>query len=88
MLWRIDGTDKNGNPSVVYVLGTFHFATDEIYPFSDEILNAWNNADRLVAEISYDDQIRFTNEILPAMLEESQKLAVGRNVIDELSPDI
>jgi uncharacterized protein YbaP (TraB family) len=87
MLWRIDGTDKNGNPSVVYVLGTFHFATDEIYPLSDEIVDAWNSADRLVAEISSDDQIRFTNEILPAMLEESQKLAVGRNVIDELSPD-
>ena len=66
MLWRIDGKDKNGNPSVVYVLGTFHFATDEIYPLSDEILDAWNSADRLVAEISSDDQIRFTNEILPA----------------------
>ena len=87
MLWRIDGTDKNGNPSVVYVLGTFHFATDDIYPLSDEILDAWNSADRLVAEISSEDQIRFTNEILPAMLVESQQLAIGRNVIDELSPD-
>ena len=87
MLWRIDGTDKTGNPSVVYVLGTFHFATDDIYPLSDEILDAWNSADRLVAEISSEDQIRFTNEILPAMLVESQQLAIGRNVIDELSPD-
>ena len=87
MLWRIDGTDKNGNPSVVYVLGTFHFATDDIYPLSDEILDAWNSADRLVAEISSEDQIRFTNEILPAMLVESQQLAIGRNVIDELSPE-
>jgi len=87
MLWRIDGTDKNGNPSVVYVLGTFHFADDSIYPLSDEILNAWNSADRLVAEISSYDQERLSMEVLPTMLEESQRLAVGHNVIDELSPD-
>ena len=87
MLWRIDGTDKNGNPSVVYVLGTFHFADNSIYPLSDEILGAWNSADRLVAEISSSDQVRLNVEVLPEMLEESQKLAVGHNVIDELSPD-
>lgn len=87
MLWRIDGKDKNGEDSVLYVLGTFHFADDSIYPFSDEILEAWNSADRLAAEISSDDQIRFASEVLPAILTESQQLAVGRSVIDELSPD-
>ena len=87
MLWRIDGTDRNGEKSVVYVLGSFHFADDSVYPFSDEILDAWNDADRLVAEISSDDQIRFTNEVLPAMLEESQRLAAGRNAVDELPSD-
>ncbi|MCR4941057.1 MAG: TraB/GumN family protein [Treponemataceae bacterium] len=87
MLWRIDGKDRNGEDSIVYILGTFHFADNSVYPFSDEILGAWKSADRLAAEISSDDQVRLSNEVLPAMLAESQKAAVGRQALDELSDD-
>lgn len=52
MFWRIDGTDANGNPSTVYIQGTFHLGDERIYPLSDEVLNAFNNADRWAGEIS------------------------------------
>ena len=85
MFWRIDGTDKNGKPSTVYLLGTFHFADEAVYPFSDETLSAWNDADRLVGEMSSSDKTLFSDKVINEMLAESQIKAVGRNVLDELS---
>lgn len=85
MLWRIDGTDANGNPSTVYLLGTFHFADDDVYPFSPETLAAWYDADRLVAEISSADNEMFVGEGVSEMLVDSQLKAMGHNVIEELS---
>ncbi len=50
--WRIDGTDKNGNPSTVYIQGTFHLGDERIFPLSDEVQEAFMNADRYAGEIS------------------------------------
>ena len=50
--WRIDGTDKNGNPSTVYIQGTFHLGDARIFPLSDEVQQAFANADRYAGEIS------------------------------------
>ena len=50
--WRIDGTDKNGNPSTVYIQGTFHLGDERIFPLSDEVQEAFKNADRYAGEIS------------------------------------
>ncbi|MBR6295140.1 MAG: TraB/GumN family protein [Treponema sp.] len=50
--WKIEGTDKNGNPSTVYIQGTFHLGDEQILPLADEVQNAFVNADRLVGEIS------------------------------------
>ena len=50
--WRIDGTDKNGNPSTVYIQGTFHLGDERIFPLSDEVQQAFLNADRHAGEIS------------------------------------
>lgn len=52
--WRIDGTDSNGNPSTVYIQGTFHLGDERIFPLSEEVLNAFTTADRHAAEISTD----------------------------------
>lgn len=50
--WRIDGTDANGNPSTVYIQGTFHLGDERIFPLSEEVQNAFLSADRYAAEIS------------------------------------
>ena len=50
--WRIDGTDKNGNPSTVYIQGTFHLGDERIFPLSEEVQQAFVNADRHAGEIS------------------------------------
>ncbi len=50
--WRIDGTDKNGNPSTVYIQGTFHLGDERIFPLSEEVQQAFLNADRYAGEIS------------------------------------
>ncbi len=50
--WRIDGTDKNGKPSTVYIQGTFHLGDASIFPLSDEVQQAFLHADRHAGEIS------------------------------------
>lgn len=50
--WKIEGTDKNGNPSTVYIQGTFHLGDERILPLADEVQNAFVSADRIVGEIS------------------------------------
>ena len=50
--WRIDGTDAEGNPSTVYIQGTFHLGDERIFPLSEEVQNAFLNADRHAGEIS------------------------------------
>ena len=50
--WRIDGTDKNGNPSTVYIQGTFHLGDERIFPLSEEVQQAFVNSDRYAGEIS------------------------------------
>lgn len=50
--WRIDGTDKNGNPSTVYIQGTYHLGDERIFPLSEEVQQAFDNADRYAGEIS------------------------------------
>ncbi|MBQ3981413.1 MAG: TraB/GumN family protein, partial [Treponema sp.] len=53
--WKISGVDKNGNPSVVYIQGTIHVGSKELYPLDKEVLDAFNNADRVAGELSKDD---------------------------------
>lgn len=87
MFWRIDGKDRNGKNSVAYLLGTIHVGTEEMYPLSAEVMDAWRKADRLVAETSADDTRRLNEEVLPAMVEESASIAAGRKAVDELPAD-
>lgn len=50
--WKIEGTDVNGNPSVVYIQGTFHLGDERIYPLSEEVQKAFMSADRYAGELS------------------------------------
>lgn len=52
MFWEMTGTDKNGNESKVYILGTFHAGDDRLYPLPQFVLDAYDNADIVCGEIS------------------------------------
>lgn len=57
-LWE---TKAGGN--TVYMLGSIHFATNDIYPFSGKILEAYNKSDALVVEantLNPEDVLKFT----------------------------
>lgn len=54
MFWEITGKDKNGLPSTIYVLGTIHVGDSRLYPVPDFIESAYENADRIVGELSTD----------------------------------
>lgn len=84
MFWRIDGTDKKGNPSTVYVQGSFHLGDGRMYPLADPVLAAWNGADRLVAEISSKDTAQLQLKVMEMMVD-SFKKAGGRVVTDDLT---
>ena len=84
MFWRIDGTDKKGNPSTVYVQGSFHLGDGRMYPLADPVLAAWDGADRLVAEISSKDTAQLQLKVMEMMVD-SFKKAGGRVVTDGLT---
>ncbi len=61
LFWRIDGTDTNGQPSTVFIQGTFHLGDERIFPLSEEVLNAFQNADRWAGEMSTQAYIDLAN---------------------------
>ncbi len=83
MFWQIDGLDANGNPSTVYIQGTIHVGDENLYPISDKVLDKWENADRIVGEISSEGWEQFTLEFQKRMLE-SYSSANGKLVTDYL----
>lgn len=46
-LWEVESGENK-----VYLLGSIHFANYDIYPFSDEILNAFASSDALAVELN------------------------------------
>lgn len=86
MFWCINGTDKNGNPSAVYIQGTIHLGDERLYPLSDEVLDAWASADRLVGEISSRDMGRLQSVVQRDMFASYQR-ASGRNLFDYLTEE-
>ena len=54
VFWEINGKDKNGEDSKLYVLGTFHLA-DERLQIPEKVIQAFDSADRLVGEMSSND---------------------------------
>ncbi len=83
MFWKISGTDKKGNPSDVYIQGTVHLGNDRIFPVSENVLNQFNKANRVFAEISSEDMIKAMSLTIRVMKESFQR--DGRLVTDSLS---
>lgn len=86
MFWRIDGTDRKGSPSTVYVQGTFHLGDNKMYPLADGVVSAWSKADRLVAEIASKDYMLLQAKLMELMVD-SYKKAGGRVVTDRLTEE-
>ncbi len=71
--WTVNGTDKNGNPSRIYVLGTIHVADESLYPLPDYVYDAMSVSDRFAAEISSADMQNLQTEIVRLMLQSPGK---------------
>ena len=41
--WKITGTDKNGLPSYVFLQGTIHVGTEDLYPLDSKVMEAFTN---------------------------------------------
>ncbi len=86
MFWVINGTDKNGNPSAVYIQGTIHIGDDRLYPLADAVLDAWENADCVMGEISSVDMASLQTAVQRDMFA-SYRRAKGKNLYDFLNED-
>lgn len=67
----------------VYLLGSMHLATADIYPLRDEIMQAFAEADRLVVELDVTGSNQLA--IQQRMLERGM-YPTGKSLRDELSP--
>ena len=84
--WEISGKDSKGNDSKVYIQGTIHIGTEDLYPLSENVQNAFDSADRYVSEISAEDIAKIQTEVQSRMLGSFQK-ANGRKLSDGLSEE-
>ena len=48
--------EAKANGNTVYMLGSIHLASTDIYPFSDKLLDAYHSADALAVEVNLFDQ--------------------------------
>ncbi|MBO4404397.1 MAG: TraB/GumN family protein [Treponema sp.] len=86
LFWRIDGTDRTGKPSVIFVQGTIHVGNDKLFPLADEVVSKFVCANRVVGEISNEEMENHEKAILRRTLL-SFKKADGRLVTDYLSAE-
>ncbi len=79
LFWRVDTPG-----ATVYLLGSMHLASPEIYPLRSEIMVAFTKSDALAVELDISGARAF--EIQQRMLERGRYPA-GQTLADELSPD-
>ena len=84
--WVIKGTDSKGNESTVYIQGTIHVGKEELYPLSETVLEAFDDADRYVSEISQEGVSEITSKVQERMLSSFSKTG-GRKILDNLSEE-
>ena len=86
MLWKIRGFTGDGQPSTVYLLGTYHAGDGRMDFFPQSISQALQEADRFCCEISSDEWAQ-----LPQMMESLTMQGflkdLSHTLIDDLSSD-
>lgn len=90
MFWEINGVDKNGEPSKLYVLGTIHVGDDRLYPLPDFVINSFLESDKLVSELSSEDWENLVPQTVALQVKSAQNEAAyiaetGKTLLDELS---
>lgn len=85
MFWEINGIDAQGNPSTVFIQGTFHLADERVFPIADNVLVAWAECDRLVGEISTEGWANYNSSLQNRIMASS--LTGGQNVKDDLTKE-
>lgn len=86
LFWKIEGTDKNGDPSTVYLQGTVHVADSRAFPFSETVTEAFKNSDQIYAELSKKDMKSLELQSVGIVLK-SLKKADGRNILNYLGDE-
>ncbi len=79
MFWVIEGTAKNGEPSVVYILGTIHLGDERLFPLSNSVVRALSVSDRVVGELSSKDLNKAESELQKVLF---RGIDYGSNVYD------
>lgn len=88
MFWEINGTDKNGLPSKVYIIGTIHYADDNLYPLPEKVEEALLESDRFVGEISSEGWVQYQPKLMMKMMKDLKKVKEsGRNLKEELTEE-
>ena len=85
MLWQIDGTAKDGTPSRVYLLGTYHAGDDRVLTFPECVSNALEESDRFCCELSS----KVWNQLQKMMSDltyQSFLSDLSHTLIDDLTP--
>ena len=86
MLWKIDGTAKDGTPSKVYLLGTYHAGDDRVLTFPECVSQALEESDQFCCELSSTVWAE-----LPSMMQDltvqSFLTDLSHTLIDDLTPD-
>ena len=85
MLWKISGTDKNGEPSTVYVQGTIHLGDDRL-AVSDNVKRLFLSADRRFGEIASEDYQKIQEKTIEMMIA-SSKAAGNKDFRAELTQE-
>ncbi len=66
--WKIEGRDTSGKKSTVYIQGTIHVGDGRLFPLSESVENAFNTADRYVAELSSSDMADYPSKTMERMV--------------------
>ncbi len=86
MFWKISGTDKEGKTSVVYVQGTIHIGSKNLFPLDKAVLDAFASADLVAGELSADDMNSIQIKAV-RLIQESFIKAGGKKISDSLSQE-
>lgn len=92
MFWEINGVDKEGKASKLYVLGTIHIGDDRLYPLPKVITDAFVNSDKLVSELSSEDWDNMIPQTVALQMKSAQSeaariAATGKTFLDDFSPE-
>ena len=86
MLWEINGWSENGEPSTVYLLGTYHAGDQRINGFPECVQTALDSSDRFCCELSKKDWERFP-ELVNDLTMKSVLTDLSHTFIDDLSQE-